>query len=81
MTVSPPPSIAFVTGVDAEMFGQLFLLLGSLRRNSPGVWLHVCDLGMNERIQAAFEQAGILIADEDEAGGIGVRMAKNERRR
>jgi hypothetical protein len=40
------PSIAFVTGVDAEMFGQLFLLLGSLRCNSSSVRLHVCDLGM-----------------------------------
>jgi hypothetical protein len=48
MTGSPVPSIAFVTRVDAEMFGQLFLLLGSLRRNSPGVWLYVCDLGLDQ---------------------------------
>jgi hypothetical protein len=40
------PSIAFVTGVDANMFGQFFLLLGSLRRNSPDAWLYVCDLGL-----------------------------------
>ena len=33
------------------------------------------------RIQAAFEQAGILFTDDDEAGGIGVRMAKNKPRR
>ena len=33
------------------------------------------------RIQAAFEQAGILFLDEDEAGGFGVRMAKKKRRR
>jgi hypothetical protein len=49
MTVSRASSIAFVTGVDAEMFGQLFLLPGSLRRNNSGVWLQVCDLGMTER--------------------------------
>jgi transcriptional regulator with XRE-family HTH domain len=33
------------------------------------------------RIQAAFEQAGILFTDEDETGGFGVRMAKYKRRR
>jgi len=46
--VAAAPSIAFVTGVDAGWFGQFFLLLGSLRRNSPAVWLHVCDLGLTE---------------------------------
>ena len=30
LTGSGAPSIAFVTGVNAEMFGQFFLLLGSL---------------------------------------------------
>jgi hypothetical protein len=30
-----------VTGADTETFGQLFLLLGFLRRNSSSVWLHV----------------------------------------
>jgi hypothetical protein len=45
---STAATIAFVTGVDADMFGQFFLLLGSLRRNSPGVWLHVCDMGLTE---------------------------------
>ena len=48
LTGSGAPSIAFVTGVNAEMFGQFFLLLGSLRRNSSGAWLQVCDLGMTE---------------------------------
>jgi hypothetical protein len=42
------PSIVFVTGANADMFGQLLLLLGSLRRNSPAVWLYVCDLGLSE---------------------------------
>jgi len=46
--VAAPPSITFVTGVDAGMFEQLFLLLGSLRHNSPGAWLQVCDLGLTE---------------------------------
>jgi transcriptional regulator with XRE-family HTH domain len=32
------------------------------------------------RIQAAFEHAGILFTDDDEEGGVGVRMAKNKRR-
>ena len=41
-------TIAFITGVNADMFGQFFLLLGSLRRNSPGVWLHVCDMGLTD---------------------------------
>jgi hypothetical protein len=55
------PSIAFVTGVDADMFGQLFLLLGSLRRNRSGVWLHVCDLGMTERQLDYLRRTGRLI--------------------
>jgi transcriptional regulator with XRE-family HTH domain len=33
------------------------------------------------RIQTAFEHAGILFTDEDGEGGVGVRMAKNKRRR
>jgi transcriptional regulator with XRE-family HTH domain len=33
------------------------------------------------RIQEAFERAGILFTDDDEAGGVGVRMAKNKWRR
>jgi transcriptional regulator with XRE-family HTH domain len=33
------------------------------------------------RIQSAFEDAGILFIDADEAGGFGVRMTKNKRRR
>ena len=33
------------------------------------------------RIQTAFERAGILFTEDDEAGGFGVRMAKNKRRR
>ena len=45
---SGAPTIAFITGVDADMFGQFFLLLGSLRRNSPGLWLYVCDLGLTD---------------------------------
>ena len=31
------------------------------------------------RIQAAFEDAGVLFIDEDELGGIGVRLAKKEK--
>jgi transcriptional regulator with XRE-family HTH domain len=33
------------------------------------------------KIQAAFEQAGIQFLDDDETGGIGVRMAKKKRKR
>jgi transcriptional regulator with XRE-family HTH domain len=33
------------------------------------------------RIQAAFEQAGIQFIDDDDAGGIGVRIAKKKRKR
>jgi transcriptional regulator with XRE-family HTH domain len=33
------------------------------------------------RIQAAFEQAGIQFIDDDDTGGIGVRIAKKKRKR
>ena len=33
------------------------------------------------RIQAAFENAGILFIDDDEMGGFGLRMAKKKRKR
>jgi transcriptional regulator with XRE-family HTH domain len=33
------------------------------------------------KIQTAFEQAGIQFIDDDETGGIGVRMAKRKRKR
>lgn len=33
------------------------------------------------RIQAAFENAGVLFIDDDDAAGIGVRLAKKKRRR
>jgi len=32
------------------------------------------------RIEGAFEKAGILFINEDEIGGIGVRLAKRKRR-
>jgi hypothetical protein len=49
MSSHAAPSIAFVTGANAFMFGQLFLLLGSLARHCPGVPLHVCDFGFDTR--------------------------------
>jgi transcriptional regulator with XRE-family HTH domain len=33
------------------------------------------------KIQAAFEQAGIQFLDEDDTGGLGLRMAKKKRKR
>jgi transcriptional regulator with XRE-family HTH domain len=33
------------------------------------------------RIQAAFENAGVLFIDDDETAGIGVRLVKKKRRR
>jgi len=33
------------------------------------------------RIQGAFEQAGVQFMDDDETGGLGVRMAKKKRKR
>ena len=33
------------------------------------------------RIQAAFEGAGVLFIDDDETGGVGLRLAKKKRRR
>ena len=45
MSSRAAPSIAFVAG--AEMFGQIFLLLGSLARHSPGVRLYICDFGFD----------------------------------
>ena len=59
---SGAPTIAFITGVDADMFGQLFLLLGSLRRNSPGLWLHVCDLGLTDPQRDYLRGTGRLLA-------------------
>jgi hypothetical protein len=59
------PSIAFVTGVDAEMFGQIFLLLGSLRRNSPEVWLYVCDLGLTDAQRRYLQQTRRLLPRPD----------------
>ena len=56
------PTIAFVTGVNAEMFGQLFLLLGSLRRNSPSLWLHVCDLGLSDPQRRYLQHTQRLLA-------------------
>jgi len=56
----------FVTGVDRAMFFQLFPLLESLRRNSPGTTLHVCDFGLSAA-QAAFLRAkGVLLERPDQ---------------
>jgi transcriptional regulator with XRE-family HTH domain len=33
------------------------------------------------RIQAAFEDAGVLFIDDDETAGIGLRLAKTKKRR
>jgi hypothetical protein len=55
------PSIIFVTGVDSRMFGQLCLLLGSVCRNSPSVWLHVCDLGLTEPQRAYLRRSKRLL--------------------
>jgi transcriptional regulator with XRE-family HTH domain len=33
------------------------------------------------RIQAAFENAGVLFIDDDETAGVGVRLGKKKRRR
>jgi hypothetical protein len=66
MTSSIPasgaPTIAFITGVDADMFGQFFLLLGSLRHNSPDLWLHVCDLGLTDPQRDYLQGTGRLLA-------------------
>jgi hypothetical protein len=59
---SGAPTIAFITGVDADFFGQLFLLLGSLRHNSPGLWLHVCDLGLTDPQCNYLQRTGRLLA-------------------
>jgi hypothetical protein len=59
---SGAPTIAFITGVDADMFGQLFLLLGSLHHNSPGLWLHVCDLGLTDPQRNYLQRTGRLLA-------------------
>ena len=59
---SGAPTITFITGVDADFFGQLFLLLGSLRHNSPGLWLHVCDLGLTDQQCNYLQRTGRLLA-------------------
>jgi transcriptional regulator with XRE-family HTH domain len=33
------------------------------------------------RIQTAFEEAGVLFIDDDEAGGLGLRLSKKKKRR
>jgi hypothetical protein len=62
MTASAAPTIAFITGVNADMFGQFFLLHGSLRRNSPGVWLHVCDMGLTDPQRDYLQRTRRLLA-------------------
>ena len=55
------PSIACVTGADAFMFGQIFLLLGSLARHSPGVRLYVCDFGFDAPQRDYLARTGRLL--------------------
>ncbi len=62
------PTIAFITGVDADMFGQFFLLLGSLRRNSPGLWLQVCDLGLTDPQRDYLQRSRRLLARPADRG-------------
>jgi hypothetical protein len=59
---SAASATAFVTGIDADMFGQFFLLLGSLRRNSPGLSLYVCDLGLTDSQRDYLHRTGRLLA-------------------
>jgi hypothetical protein len=59
---SAASATAFVTGIDADMFGQFFLLLGSLRRNSPGLSLYVCDMGLTDSQRDYLHRTGRLLA-------------------
>jgi hypothetical protein len=61
MSLRTAPSIAFVTGADAFMFGQIFLLLGSLARHSPGVRLYVCDFGFDAPQRDYLARTGRLL--------------------
>jgi hypothetical protein len=57
----PRPPIACVTGVDEQQFDQIFLLMASLRRNSPGIALHVCDFGMSDRQRDFLRRKNMLL--------------------
>ncbi len=55
------PKLCLVTGVDAQMFPQLLLLCGSLRRYSPGLKLHVCDFGLTGPQRAFLRRRYVLL--------------------
>jgi hypothetical protein len=61
-------SISFVTGVDHQMFDQLFLLMGSLRRSSPSIELLVCDFGLSDRQRGYLHQKNMLLRMPDGMG-------------
>lgn len=54
-------AIRFVTGTDDRYFAQLFLLLGSLRRHSGDVRLHVCDFGLSAPYRDFLRGQGMLL--------------------
>jgi len=58
-------ALIFVTGADRSMFFQLFPLLESLRRNSPGTTLHVCDFGLSAAQAGFLRGKGILLERPD----------------
>ena len=62
--------MVFVTGVDEIFFNQIFLLLGSLQRSSPGISLYVCDFGLSERQREFLRQKRMLL---EVPAGIGNR--------
>src|SRR6516225_5166739 len=67
--------MVFVTGVDEIFFNQIFLLLGSLQRNSPGISLYVCDFGLSERQREFLRQKRMLL---EVPAGIGNRRHVRE---
>lgn len=56
-----PSTICLVTGVDQNMFPQLLLLAGSLRRHSPALALHVCDFGLTEAQRTYVRRRHVLL--------------------
>lgn len=55
--------------------------LATIRRLERGEGLLKGNVSTAAKIKAAFERAGIQFIDDDEAGGIGLRMTKKKTKR
>jgi hypothetical protein len=63
-----PKDLLFLTGADESYFWQILLLDESIRRNSPGVALLVCDFGFTDA-QKRFLRARNMLLDRPDPSG------------